>query len=600
MKKSSVGFFRNETEFLNKITFDRLLVLHKNGFHKDFVEECRRIDFDPGKGPDSSILILLCFSLVEHRSVREFIDIIKIIPMESLEERQLDNLIKIIISFLQKNESKDVQSEIVESVNKEALESKLIAINWAQYLFDKYDADYAMDFLKCVDERHWNSDYYTLKISIAFRMSKPAVAHRIAKTALENCQLNKALISICIQVLCKTDDVDTLLMLLEYSENNFSNDYHLMLSVADGYLALGKIGNSKFVLKNIYTSCSDRSIQVAAFFNMSRLVDPRKYIPLAEDMLREVGDPESEEYLHFSLGNFYEKLECWSLCADHFKNANSLRFARTGREFDFYENQVSKASVLYDVVRRHESRLRKYYGPCVFIVGLPRSGTTFVSDWIYRNIDSKNLEESNVTNQMFQRLSFELDAYQDETIIDRFLAGFSDEWIKSAITGTEPFLESGKFPTLVDKSMSNMIYAPLLKVCFPNSIFIWMSRPLDEHAWAMFKVRFKNTYFTYTSDPLEILKMFKLERRLKHRYKDLALDFIELPLLEFESVQDLVRAKILELDGSWARDAELSTSADRISNTASSAQIRFSGKNRVNIQALKKTIPKLFNKLPLD
>lgn len=107
--------------------------------------------------------------------------------------------------------------------------------------------------------------------------------------------------------------------------------------------------------------------------------DPRQ-IAVVEDVLRDPGLSQGDAaYCHFALGNLHQSGKAFDRAFDHFQTANSLQ-----REtFDYDANQFSRTvDRLITVYSEDYFERTRHFGSDsqlpVFIVGMPRSGTTLV------------------------------------------------------------------------------------------------------------------------------------------------------------------------------------------------------------------------------
>ena len=118
-----------------------------------------------------------------------------------------------------------------------------------------------------------------------------------------------------------------------------------------------------------------------AYFNLSRIVrfEPGdQFIETLEQRLAIAGLPDADRcFLHFAAGKYYDDVDNPDRAFDHYERANRARNARfdadaSRREFASLENTFSQSWLSRHAGVGNPSRLP------VFIVGLPRSGTSLV------------------------------------------------------------------------------------------------------------------------------------------------------------------------------------------------------------------------------
>ena len=103
--------------------------------------------------------------------------------------------------------------------------------------------------------------------------------------------------------------------------------------------------------------------------------------PLAERAHTALADPELDDtarsFLHFALGKFYDDNERFDPAFEHYRSGNAL----AGRAFDAQLHSRQVRYVLFEFSPRRARALDRAGDPSelpVFVVGMPRSGTTLV------------------------------------------------------------------------------------------------------------------------------------------------------------------------------------------------------------------------------
>ena len=122
-----------------------------------------------------------------------------------------------------------------------------------------------------------------------------------------------------------------------------------------------------------------------AYFNLSRIVRFEPGDPLIETIerrLEETGHSDADRsFLHFAAGKFYDDIERFDKAFVHYRKANDARKAKfdigaTQQTFQRLTTTLTTEFLASHAGRRNSSRLP------VFIVGMPRSGTSLVEQVI--------------------------------------------------------------------------------------------------------------------------------------------------------------------------------------------------------------------------
>ena len=70
-----------------------------------------------------------------------------------------------------------------------------------------------------------------------------------------------------------------------------------------------------------------------------------------------------------------------------------------------YDKSVSDALNAYEKMADLQVSLGVVNTPVLFIVGLPRCGSTFLGDTVYRGYEALNLEENSVLTNFFKEIT---------------------------------------------------------------------------------------------------------------------------------------------------------------------------------------------------
>lgn len=235
---------------------------------------------------------------------------------------------------------------------------------------------------------------------------------------------------------------------------------------------------------------------------------------------------------HFRLGHFSDQIKKYDTAFEHFRKGNELRSCRTGRTVceipvDLISDSFNRDFISTAPVSNHPTDL------AVFIVGMPRSGTTLVEQIIASHPRAFGAGELDTLPSLLssipQRVGTEsllpealklLDQTLVMTLSEKYLAH-----LKSLSAGAE---------RITDKLPANFINLGLVSLLFPGAHIIHCRRaPLDTCLSCYFQ-DFAG-HHPYATD-LEALGRYyrQYERLMKHWG-----DVLEINLLEID-YEDLV------------------------------------------------------------
>ncbi|WP_237068449.1 tetratricopeptide repeat-containing sulfotransferase family protein [Microbulbifer guangxiensis] len=209
---------------------------------------------------------------------------------------------------------------------------------------------------------------------------------------------------------------------------------------------------------------------------------------------------EAPVYLHYALGKEYEDLERWDQAWKHYQQGADKQRQRL-------QYQASEDQALFDTLlaRLDERWLtatpptpRAHTSEPIFILGLPRSGSTLVERIIASHSQVQSLGELAQWPLAVKRLSnirqpglFQpaIAARADTVDLQRAATQYREEIA---------YLQDGS-ALFTDKLPANFLYLPLLARAFPQGRLVHVYRnPLDS-CFAMYKQLFADAYpFSYT------------------------------------------------------------------------------------------------------
>jgi hypothetical protein len=184
-------------------------------------------------------------------------------------------------------------------------------------------------------------------------------------------------------------------------------------------------------------------------------------------------------YLDFALGKIFDDLGAYDDAFEFYQRANRRKSALCGDENHFAELTASVINVLTaDFFAARPGEGNPSRAP-IFVVGMPRSGTTLVEQCLAAHPEIFGAGESEffwaTANSLQNRLNTHrpypdnlMDVTSDE------LAAIGDEFLDSLRS------RLGRARYFVDKMPENFLHLGFIKMVFPNARFIHCRRnPLD-------------------------------------------------------------------------------------------------------------------------
>ena len=205
--------------------------------------------------------------------------------------------------------------------------------------------------------------------------------------------------------------------------------------------------------------------------------------------------------LGYALAKIYEDMGKIKLAFEHFAAANSLR-KRT------LKYSVHKDQQLFKKIKSVQPRLKKYsirgkamsieFLP-VFIVGMPRSGTTLVEQIISSHSRVTGAGELNYVPKYGHRL-----ATIQEEVTKKNIAEFRDKYLSELVNRAD------NKRVVTDKMPQNFLYLPLICSAFEEAKIIHVHRNAKATCWSNFKHYFANENLGFSYDLKDLVLYYQM------------------------------------------------------------------------------------------
>jgi len=201
------------------------------------------------------------------------------------------------------------------------------------------------------------------------------------------------------------------------------------------------------------------------------------FINKAERVLQSDLPMNTRALFHFALGKMYNDLKQWDKAFEHYKQANI--FFKTEAKPDYHHRlfNVIKHNYSKKLLRQANELGSKSEIP-VFVVGMPRSGTTLIEQIIASHPDAAGAGEVSAISKIDIELT-EQKKLSAKDVVERFnkaaLNEHADFYLKVLRDRA-----GGDSKKIVDKMPGNFMYLGLIHLLFPNARIIHAIRnPLD-------------------------------------------------------------------------------------------------------------------------
>jgi tetratricopeptide (TPR) repeat protein len=352
-----------------------------------------------------------------------------------------------------------------------------------------------------------------------------------------------------------SEAIEILNMCLDANPNN----YVLNFALANNYQDIGKFVEAKIKYKkclelNPQDSMVDKSLSMIIDYS-----EKDEHFKSMQKKLIKTKDKNSLMYLNFALGKAFEDTNDYKNAFKSFKKGNELK-----NEMITYD--IDKESKIFDQIKSifNNSKIlnsKKNDIKFIFVVGMPRSGTSLVEQILSSHVKIYGAGElpfltdiiekkMNLKNQDYSELQSEY-----TNCIKRF---------------------NHKEEYLVDKTPLNFKWIGFILNFFPNSKIVHCKRNSVDVCWSNYKNLFSSDKLNYSYSFLDLSNYYKLYKNLMLHWSKIYGDkFYEINYENLvENKEKEVRDILKYLDLEWDENCLDFHKNKRSVSTASLAQVR--------------------------
>ncbi len=255
--------------------------------------------------------------------------------------------------------------------------------------------------------------------------------------------------------------------------------------------------DADYILSEIYNYSKEKYHQKI----MLRKIENNKFI-----------NKNQKSIIYFSLAKSFEDQKKYDQASEFLKIANKELDLTINRDVVLnlkkkFENIKFLFDKIINIKDLNDNNL--FQKKIIFILGMPRSGTTLVHQLIASSKDTEGLGESDIVPKYFDNNIFK------KEFLDRifFKKKFNKDYLieMSKIIG-ERFnsVQSSKKNIIIDKNPSNFFWLGFIKLMFPNAKIIHTKRNLKDTCLSIYKNKFGSDEMDWAYDPEKIMSYVKI------------------------------------------------------------------------------------------
>ena len=245
----------------------------------------------------------------------------------------------------------------------------------------------------------------------------------------------------------------------------------IYLNLSNVYQTINQIDEAKrFLYEAVHLdetfTIADQKLSMLEKYNLDNLHLQKMISKLDNSKLNNI----QKKYLCFGISKAFKDIKDYENSIKYLKLANKLQRQTLKYDIDFHKSLSKKIKSIFAKVNFKNYEKRSNGKKVIFILGMPRSGTTLVEKIISSHSKVSTISEANyIPEKIFFYLSNDFENLK--SFID---SNFQDEYFEF----TNSF--NIKNEIIIDKTLINFWYLGFIKIFFPNSKIVHVSRnPLD-------------------------------------------------------------------------------------------------------------------------
>jgi len=242
---------------------------------------------------------------------------------------------------------------------------------------------------------------------------------------------------------------------------------------------LAELGQFEEAKKYFHKAIQINKSYALAYYNLSNInkftEKDSDFICKIENILQESMTPSNRSLMHFTLGKIYNDIKNWDKAFENYKQGNtlnnkSLKSDAAQKLFKLYKKLYTK-KYFEELQSVSDSKIP------VFIIGMPRSGTSLIEQIISSHPEVGGVGEHNEINIIDVQIIPNIDISVNEIkkqLRDAPLKEYADQYLKVLCNSRRASSR------VVNKMPDNYLQLGLIHALFPNAYIIHAIRnPLD-------------------------------------------------------------------------------------------------------------------------
>lgn len=228
---------------------------------------------------------------------------------------------------------------------------------------------------------------------------------------------------------------------------------------------------------------------------------------------------DQKTYLYFGISKALEDCKKFEESLKYIQLGNNLKFKNSNYDIRFDADKIEKIQKIFDKVdfdylSNKDEKLKP-----IFIVGMPRSGTSLVEQIISSHKKVQGLGELNFFNNIANKEFLKKDIFNHHDLNTeniKYIANKFDSILKNFNIKVEKF---------TDKTLLNFYWIGLIKLCYPNAKIIHCTRNPKDNLLSIYKNLFDHEG-GWCYEEKNLVKYYKIYNKIISYWKTKIPNFI--------------------------------------------------------------------------
>lgn len=404
----------------------------------------------------------------------------------------------------------------------------------------------AIETLEKLRASNYKSEDLLYDLALAYlRDQNPEDALFAINQSLQNipADINDLILkSSILKELKKFDEALEILQNLKINSN--VDKIQIKVRLAELYRLIG----NKELSKSIYKECMQVDHDYTnVHFRLSTINNPKENEALQKLIEKKLSDHtlnnNKKADLYFSLFNIYHQNRKYNEAFEVLEKANKLR--KKSMEYDIVR-EIDKISLIKNfftdnkkIIRNFSIKLDKPKPKPIFIVGMPRSGTTLLEVLLSRHKDITGLGELSYLEKAVYGKTNNNDIHQ---LFNEVREYYYDQVSKHQLK-TEYF---------IDKMPQNFKFLGIIVKAIPEAKILHLTRNPTAVCWSQYKTNFGSLAQGYSNDIDDIITFYNLYRELmKFWHEEFSENYIECNYERIVEEEGYLKRIVEQIEVKW-------------------------------------------------